>query len=147
MAVLRSREDWTPKQYSVSSNEEDDNLDAEDAILSSGDLRNQDGYSSDEGEEAKVEGGKQNEEFKVFREIGNENVQSSSRFHHFSATDSEDEEGIPSHDKNEQLVSHEDQDDSLDEEEQKENSSSLQQLKKDFYERSKQLKNALSGMQ
>ena len=47
MAVLNK--DWTPKQYSVSSNEdEDEHLDAEDAILSSAGLQNHDGYSSDE---------------------------------------------------------------------------------------------------
>ena len=118
MAVLRSREDWTPKQYSVSSNDdEDENLDAEDVILSpTTDLRHQEPYSSEEEiEEAKVEAGAnannkglKNNELNVFREIANENIQSSSRFHHFSATDSDEEEGIPSHDKNDHLVTHED---------------------------------------
>ena len=44
MAVLRESREWSPKQYSVSSNEEpdededDEHLDAEDAILSPNDV-------------------------------------------------------------------------------------------------------------
>lgn len=45
MADLRSR-DWSPKQYSVSSNEEDEPMDAEDAILSPSGMR--DPYSSED---------------------------------------------------------------------------------------------------
>lgn len=80
----------------------------------------------------------------VFREIGNQNI-SNNRLHDFSPSDSEEEEGIPSHDQNfKPLVN--DQDES-EEEESKENANNLHLLKRDFYEKSKQLKTALNGMQ
>lgn len=120
----------SPKQYSVSSNDEDDHMDGDDVILSPNVLGRDDDISSDDCEETKYDRGG---DLSVFREIVNEE-----RNDHYGS-DSDEEVNHPQQD--------EDSDD--DDEEEKENAyaSNLQQMKKDFYERSKQLKHALTGIQ
>lgn len=85
--------EWSPKQYSVSSNEEeeeDEHMDAEDAILISPcGLRRDEEVSSDECEETKYERHYKDADLSVFREIVNEERNDN------YISESEDEENHP----------------------------------------------------
>ena len=126
--------EWSPKQYSVSSNEEEDHMDAEDAIPSPNEMRRDEEVSSEECEETKYERHYKDGDLSVFREIVNEDRNNGGGNY---MSDSDDDENHPQQDK---LQDYEEEDeDEEDDEEEKENAynSNLTQMKKDFFERSK----------